>query len=360
MKERLYFIDALRGIAALSVALFHIKDANHIPVIEASLPSIKTFLDYGHFGVPIFFVLSGFVIALSLDGIPMSLSTVGSFMIRRSIRLDPPYWVAILIAIAIVFVKERTLSGFSTGQIIAHLFYMQELIGYKQISVVFWTLCFEFQFYLSYSLLMCSRRQDVALIAAMAISLLWPLRILPVLAPGLFLHLWHGFLLGICAYWTLKKSFPLPVFLGYAFVVGFFGGSFSAACALTASLILFVGLANKLDSLNWPWLQGLGAISYSLYLLHNPVTATTFRIADQISRHTVVSEAVWWAISLALCISAATLLWWAVEKPSTSLARRLRVNPKPSYEAPFTQPGSSVTDKGHFWLKRHDGPSGCG
>jgi peptidoglycan/LPS O-acetylase OafA/YrhL len=344
MKQRLSFIDALRGIAALGVVFYHIKDANHIPTLEARLPWIGYFLEYGHFGVPIFFVLSGFVIALSLDGRPMGLSTVGWFMMRRSIRLDPPYWVAIVVAIAAGFAKERTLSSFSPSQIIAHLFYMQELLGYREISIVFWTLCLEIQFYVTYSLLMCSPRQDVALMVAIAISILWPLHILPVLSPGLFLHLWHGFLLGVCAYWTLRKGFPLLVFFTYALVVGLFGGSFSTTCALAAGLIVIVGLRNKLDSLNWRWIQGLGAISYSLYLLHTPVTGATFRIADQISKHTVVSEIVWWAISLALCISAATLLWWAVEKPSTSLARRLRLNPKSTGGALVTVPSPSATD----------------
>jgi peptidoglycan/LPS O-acetylase OafA/YrhL len=70
MKERLYFIDALRGLAALGVVFYHIEDAHHIPTVEARLPWIGYFLEYGHFGVPIFFVLSGFVIALSLDGRP--------------------------------------------------------------------------------------------------------------------------------------------------------------------------------------------------------------------------------------------------------------------------------------------------
>ena len=253
-KQRLSFIDALRGIAALGVVLFHIKDANHIPTLEARWPWISYFLEYGHFGVPIFFVLSGFVIALSLDGRPMGFSTVGRFMMRRSIRLDPPYWVAIMIAIIGVFVKERTLSSLSPTQIVAHLFYMQELLGYKELSVVFWTLCFEVQFYLTYSLLMCSPRQDLALVVAMVISLLWPLHILPVLAPGLFLHLWHGFLLGVCVYWTLRKGLPLPLFFGYAAVAGVLGGSFSATCALTAFLILIMGRRNKLDTLNWRWI----------------------------------------------------------------------------------------------------------
>lgn len=344
MKQRLSFIDALRGIAALGVVLFHMRDANHIQHLEARWPWVDHCLEYGHFGVPVFFVLSGFVIALSLDGRSMGVSTVGWFMLRRSIRLDPPYWVAIVIAIAIVFVKQRTLNSFSSGQIIAHLFYMQELLRYREVSIVFWTLCFEFQFYLTYSLLMCSPRQKVALNVAIVISLLWPLHILPVLAPGLFLHLWHGFLLGVCAYWTLRKDFALPIFFGYAVVVGVLGGSFSAACALTASLILIVGLSNKLGSLNWRWIQGLGAISYSLYLLHNPVTGVTFRLADLLSKHTVVSEMVWWAISLALCILAATLLWWAVEKPSTSLARRLRLDPRPRGKALVTVLRPSITD----------------
>ena len=47
MKERLSFIDALRGIAALGVVLFHIKDANHIPAIETRLPWVGYFLEVG-------------------------------------------------------------------------------------------------------------------------------------------------------------------------------------------------------------------------------------------------------------------------------------------------------------------------
>ena len=254
MRERLSFIDAMRGIAALGVVLFHAKEGNHIPALESKLPWLGYFLELGHFGVPVFFVLSGFVIALSLDKKPMGLPTVGRFMIRRSIRLDPPYWVTIIIGIGVVFAKDRTLSSFSASQIISHLLYMQELLGYREISVVFWTPCFEFQFYLSYALLMCSPRQDFALAAAIAISLLWPLHLAPVLLPGLCFHLWHGFLLGVCAYWTLNRGFPLFLFFTYAMIVAVFGGSFSIACALAASLIVVLGLRKQLDSLNWRWI----------------------------------------------------------------------------------------------------------
>jgi peptidoglycan/LPS O-acetylase OafA/YrhL len=328
MRERLSFIDAMRGIAALGVVLYHAKEANHIPALESKLPWLGYFLELGHFGVPIFFVLSGFVIALSLDRKPMRLTTVGRFMMRRSIRIDPPYWVAIIVGIAVVFAKDRTLSSFSLNQIIAHLFYMQELLGYREISNVFWTLCFEFQFYLTYALLMCSPRQNIALAAAIALSLLWPLHLAPVLLPGLFFHLLHGFLLGVCAYWTLNRGFPLSLFFAYAMIVAVFGGSFSIACASTASLIVVVGLRKHLDSLNWRWIQGLGAVSYSLYLIHNPVTGATFKIAGRFGGPSVISDALWWTASLGLCISTAWVMWAAVEKPSTSLARHLPLVPK--------------------------------
>jgi peptidoglycan/LPS O-acetylase OafA/YrhL len=328
MQKRLSFIDALRGVAALGVVLYHIKEGNHIPVIESRLPWLSDFFELGLFGVPIFFVLSGFVIALSLDKKRMGLATVGWFMTRRSIRLDPPYWVAIIIGIGLGFADDRDLSRFSWGQIIAHLFYAQELLGYAQISIVFWTLCFEFQFYLIYALLMCSPRQDLALGAAMAFSLLWPLHLAPIYSPGLCFHLFHGFLLGVCAYWTLNKGWPLLLFFAYATIVGAFGGSFSIACALTASLIVAVGLRKRLDCLNWRWIQGLGAISYSLYLIHNPVTDLTYRIAQRFGGHSVNSDGFWWAASLALCIFSAWIMWTAIERPSSSLARRVPLVPK--------------------------------
>jgi Acyltransferase family len=56
--DRPSFIDALRGIAALGVVLYHAREGNHIPALTAKFPEIGEALEYGHFGVPIFFVLS--------------------------------------------------------------------------------------------------------------------------------------------------------------------------------------------------------------------------------------------------------------------------------------------------------------
>src|SRR5580765_2120755 len=156
LKKRLVFIDALRGLAASGVVLFHAIEANHVPALRAAMPGwLVSILEHGDLGVAVFFVLSGFVIALSLDDKPIGWPTVGRFMLRRSIRLDPPYWAAIVTAIsfsvlASAIVRGRPVETFSVGQIVAHLFYAQDFLGYRNINTVFWTLCLEVQFYLVY------------------------------------------------------------------------------------------------------------------------------------------------------------------------------------------------------------------
>jgi peptidoglycan/LPS O-acetylase OafA/YrhL len=146
------------------VVLFHATEANHIPALQAAMPGwLVSIVEHGHLGVPIFFVISGFVIALSLDGKPIRAPMVARFMLRRSIRLDPPpYWGVIIIAIlfsllASVIVKDRQVETFSVGQIVAHLFCAQDLLRYQNIIGVFWTLCLEVQFYLVYALLLATR-----------------------------------------------------------------------------------------------------------------------------------------------------------------------------------------------------------
>jgi peptidoglycan/LPS O-acetylase OafA/YrhL len=336
LKERFVFIDALRGMAALSVVLFHAIEADHIPALKTAMPKwFVLILEHGNLGVAIFFVLSGFVIAFSLDGRPISLPTVGRFMLRRSVRLDPPYWLAIIIAIsfsvlASTIVKGRPVETFSVSQILAHLFYVQDLLGYKNINSVFWTLCFEIQFYLVYALLLTTGRAATALtIGAMMVSLLWPLGIGPDLRPGLFLPLWHGFLLGVAVYWALRERLPIYLFVAYVLIIGAaaitYENSFSTACATTAVLIFAVGAVGRLHlSLNWRWLQGLGAISYSLYLIHNPITGATFRVGKMLGGgHTITWDALWWLLSIVACIAVAALIWVLIERPSTRLARKI-------------------------------------
>jgi peptidoglycan/LPS O-acetylase OafA/YrhL len=321
--KRFVFIDGLRGIAALSVALYHAVEGDHITSLLAAMPSaLQTVLHNGNNGVALFFVISGFVIAHSLRD-DITLSEAGRFMLRRSIRLDPPYWFAIALTCLIAAAKGT--AAFAGAQIAAHLFYAQDLLGFPSISPIFWTLCLEIQFYVVFAALLLTRSRG-ALIAAFVASV--PLSCF-VLVPGLFTSLWYGFLLGAAAYISWKAERPVW-FLTYAavmFGLGLYRADvFMLVCVVSAFALFAVARIGRLTTfLNWRALQFIGSISYSLYLLHNPVIGATFRIGYWLTERTMITEALWWAVSILACVGAAFCLWFAIERPSMNLAKSVMV-----------------------------------
>ena len=156
--QRFTFLDALRALAATGVAAYHI--GRYGPVAHAAQEAMPRWLEsslkYGWVGVQIFFVLSGFVIAYSLRATRVTPAFVAQFAVRRSLRLDPAYWTTIaLVLLLSAFIPsvfaDPNLEGdpVSAGQVAAHLFYLQNILGLGNISVGFWTLCIEVQFYLT-------------------------------------------------------------------------------------------------------------------------------------------------------------------------------------------------------------------
>jgi len=95
--RRLTHIDALRGIATIWVVLFHEVKAG--PLWEA-IPTVpRALFEWGHLGVAIFFALSGFVIARSLGNQNLDRSSSGRFLVRRYVRLLPPYYFSIAVVL---------------------------------------------------------------------------------------------------------------------------------------------------------------------------------------------------------------------------------------------------------------------
>jgi peptidoglycan/LPS O-acetylase OafA/YrhL len=332
---RFTLVDALRGVAALSVVLFHAVEGNHIPALFGAMPAwLQTVLEHGNCGVAIFYVLSGFVIAHSLRPEGLTAVDVGRFMLRRSLRLDPPYWGAITIAIsfsilASAMLKDRTADHFTIGQIAAHIFYLQELLKIREINPVFWTLCMEVQFYIVFAAMLLTKSR-VMLFIAFAISLIWPLG-LSVAPTGLFVSLWYGFLVGAGSYLSWKNGNARPWFYLYSAILTsamiYRSDVFGLTCCGTALLLHSASRLGYIGtSLNWRWIQFLGMISYSLYLIHGPITGAAFRVGFTLTGHSIVLEAIWWAVSLAASIAAAAIFYFIMERPSIKLSKMITIH----------------------------------
>ena len=346
---RFTFIDGLRGIAAMAVTVFHAYEGNHISDLMIAMPGwVQWVVMRGHLGVAIFFVLSGFVISHSLRKQALTMRFVGEFFIRRSIRLNPPYWFAIALvigfgAISAYFVKGKLPPAISLAQVMAHAFYLQEVLGYNELNPIFWTLCQEMQFYLAYALLLALTKNDpgkwmqgkattIGLALAALISLLWPLEIATA-EPwrGSFLPLWYCFLLGAGPYWSWRYPGIRNYYLTYALILllsGILhGNELTVACSLM-SLGLWYATRSRLvyTGLDWRGMQWLGAISYSLYLTHNTISGAAYRIGFSITGKSVASELFWFLATSAVCIAFASAVWWLVEKPSMAFARRITLS----------------------------------
>jgi peptidoglycan/LPS O-acetylase OafA/YrhL len=336
--RRLAFLDGLRGIAALWVVLFHAAAGHHIVHLEAALPDwLHAKLSEGHFGVPMFFVMSGFVIAYAMHGHRIDAAYFGRFTLRRSIRLGLPYWASIGVALAFLGLKgaatHTPVSVPTPGELAAHAVYLQDLLRVHQINTVYWSLCFEMQFYLLFcALVALAQRCSFPVFAvAAAVSLAWPLGNLQV--PGLCLPYWHGFLLGVFTFWALHGALRrryLALYAAALLVLWLWSGDrFTLVCVVTAWAIYAAGVARRMDgALSWPALQFVGMVSYSLYLIHNPVMGAGFNLAYRLLPRTALGELAALLAVVALACAFAFAFWWLIERTSTALSRRFRL-PQP-------------------------------
>ncbi len=347
---RFLFIDALRGIAALMVVLFHASTGRHIDGLLDAMPApLRFFFVHGDQGVTIFFVVSGFVIANTLIPLHVTPRVIGVFMLRRSIRLDPPYWASMVLAVIAAVAAARLVPGKelllpSMTDVVLHVLYLPGLMQTPYISSIYWTLCLEIQFYLVFAALMGivtiaakhiakERALDVILWSCVAFASLWPLNLVPFFVPGLFTDTWFMFLGGVLAWraTTRKSGDVVPIVAAVVNIIVLIIGAFRHdrldewVVVATLSVVTAVGVSGKATT----WLsarpfQFLGSISYSLYLIHNVLTGSGFRVVGKVIGHGgVARELCGLVIVIAACIIFAWLFHKAIEAPSMALAKRI-------------------------------------
>ncbi len=343
-KARYAFVDALRGVAALGVVLYHVYSKNLLPMSGYRLPEpLHAIGDNGNLGVYIFFVISGFVIAQSIRGSHITPRFVGWFALRRSLRLDPPYWATIAAMIALSYVSGRVQRDHAPlplptwDAVVAHLLYLQGFLGYPQIVGVFWTLCYELQFYLAlvvvtgvWQWLRPGLRTRWIGFGPLWVASLWCVTVSPDPAgEALFVYGWPYFFLGVAVNWVHngdETPYVLAIVAAGTVALLPFAPLKAGIALVTAAAIYQVSISDRLTSLTLGRpLQYLGRISYSLYLVHmligTPIVRFGLRHLGPVHFTTAV---VLTCLGVAASVAAAHVMYVVVERPAVRWSRRLR------------------------------------
>ncbi len=357
--KRLEWVDAARGIAALSVTVYHFQigsalaRAAHQPVLAwISWPGNRL-------AVPLFFVISGFSIHYAehekIRGWVRRPSALRSYFLRRLWRIYPPYLAALLLAIGVGWVAGRTTAA---ADLAAHLLMMHPFFPayFNSIDVVFWSVGVEMWLYLLYPfalwlLATCGLRITgvlLFLVSAVSIAVTAAVSVTAnVVGMWFVLSLFFGWCVGaavaeghirgnlffLSLRWWVAGVMLLAQHLSLYFA-GFFAGRMWPAfipsvVVLSAwGLALIVYLERKRvtsgGSRNGPFglLRWLGAISYSLYLVHEPLInlreMVLVHLPNQVLSRTVFC--LWYAVPFVV----AWLCWQWVEKPSMWISKRLK------------------------------------
>lgn len=142
----------LRGIAALSVALYHYTGA---VLPKFHVDSVGAFFSKGYLGVEVFFVISGFVIPYSLLGKGYTPKRFFAYILKRIVRINPPAYLAMFMVLTLWYLRDHFVAhrieytaGLSLAQIIHNMLFTIPFTHYKWVIGIFWTLAIEFQFYI--------------------------------------------------------------------------------------------------------------------------------------------------------------------------------------------------------------------
>jgi peptidoglycan/LPS O-acetylase OafA/YrhL len=291
-------IDGLRFIAVMAVILLHAEGYwTHLAgrtyaTLSPADVLLKRFISLGYYGVHLFFMISGFVLAMPFckhalaGGKPVDL---GAYFWRRVTRLEPPYVVSMLLFFAFMPVFGKSSWHDLWPHLLASLGYVHELV-YGEGSLInnnAWSLEIEIQFYLLMPLIAVAlwlppaMRRGVLAAAAVVLSLnsLW----LPAAAPRTFLQFGQYFLVGIilCDLWTTvwrarprtlaadvpgMMAWPLFAWVNMAH----HGVISDVANPWLISLLFYSALRGVAHSrvLSYAFIPIVGGMCYSIYLLH--------------------------------------------------------------------------------------------
>lgn len=184
-RRHLAYLDGIRGLSALYVVLFHYAiGRNGLP---HPFDRLMHWMDYGRFAVDIFIVLSGYCLMLPVARAEdrRLRGGAGGYLRRRAKRILPPYFAAIALSIAVVWMGRHFRHGhaspivpdplaLSPSNIVAHLLLIHNLSTRYVMSLnpVMWTVALEWQLYFVFPFLLLPLWRRLGITATVIVACL--------------------------------------------------------------------------------------------------------------------------------------------------------------------------------------------
>lgn len=303
--HHIHQVDYIRAMASLAVALFHLGGK--------ALP----LLNYGWLGVEMFFLLSGFIICWSMPH-AYNLAMAKSFIFKRLLRIEPPYLISIILALAMNTILIAQYKPDWTN-VLLHLAYINNFFDRPYLSPIYWTLGIEFQYYILVAICFPFFKKKWGAWVLMALCLLPQLASFP---SGIIFNYFPFFVLGILYYLYLKRiKKPLEILiLGISVaLIGFLQNGPAATFAALFALLL---LLSPLKS--YSIVRFFSKISFSLYLTHDIIGSRLVIYLGSIFHHTLMAKAIIFAAGIVASIAFAYLFYRLVEAPFFKLSKQIR------------------------------------
>lgn len=291
-KGRLESVQILRGVAALLVVLVHA--AQRQDRLGTPAEFLSGFAYLGSIGVDLFFIISGFVMALSMQNYS---GTTGAlrFLQQRAFRIVPIFWIWSLVFGFVFVLQDSPIKLMSILNTFTFIPLFDLGIYDMPVLAVGWTLAFETSFYVIVALAVACKIPPWSLIPVLIVLAITPVldQSASVAIRFFFNSIMLEFALGILAYnlWSkgwLRNSVVVAGAIGGAAVIYFllpdkddalhlaqplFNNSLSWVRTLVWGVPCFFFFLAVLkwrphDNLGTRTLRLLGDASYSIYLTH--------------------------------------------------------------------------------------------